>query len=71
MPTARDLLPHLTRDELIAMVAPDALLPLDLRGEDGIAATVLAAKGTENTGPLARFSPAGEFALLSPTRNDE
>lgn len=71
MPTARDLLPHLTRDEFIAMVAPDTRFPLDRQGEDGIAATILAAKGTENPGPLARFSPAGGFALLSPTRNDE
>ena len=69
MPTARNLLPHLTRDELIAMVA-ETLFPLDRRGEDGIAATNLAAKGTENPGSLARFSPAGAFASLSPTRND-
>ena len=35
-----------------------------------VTATNLAAKGTENPGSLARFSPAGAFASLSPTRND-
>ena len=52
------------------MVAPDALFPLHRRGEDGIAATILSAKGTESLGPLARSTPPGVFASLSPTRND-
>jgi type I restriction enzyme M protein len=44
MPSKRDLLFHLTRDELLAVVDRFALTPPDRRGKDGIVETVNASK---------------------------